>query len=32
MVEVDLETAESTDHNPATISDVKEERTTIGKL
>lgn len=32
MVEVDLETPESTDHNSAAISDVKEERTTISKL
>lgn len=32
MVEVDLETAESAEHSSANITDVKEERTTIGKL
>lgn len=32
LVEVDLETPESTEHNSAKISEMKEERTTIGKL
>ncbi|XP_026199769.1 RILP-like protein 2 isoform X2 [Anabas testudineus] len=32
MVEVDLETPAATQHNPATINNAKEERTTIGKL
>uniref|UniRef100_H2TGY8 RILP-like protein 2 n=2 Tax=Takifugu rubripes TaxID=31033 RepID=H2TGY8_TAKRU len=32
LVEVDLETPESTEHNSAKISEMKEERTAIGKL
>lgn len=32
LVEVDLETPETTEHNSAKISELKEERTTIGRL
>lgn len=32
MVEVDLDTPESKEHNSATISDAKEEKSTIRKL
>lgn len=32
MVDVDLETPATTEHIPGTISDAKEEKTTIGKL